>query len=189
MSKAALILLPLIAFTLFACGGQSDLPHAKAYQVIKTDKSAPARLRMTRSIYAPEAKTKDEFAHTAMKAAMDLQAETNAKVVVVELEEDPRLVGTGTLLGMASYAPDGGGFSGDQGWTWDVKAADKRHAEDVLRMSTLWYRNRDNFQKPDGYGSTMTDEDALSAFIGKTMDVDPKTVTLAYWTASQYMKE
>lgn len=190
MRNISLALLFIISLTLFGCGNSGpDTSQAKAYQVIKASKATPARPRVTCSIFAPEAKSKEEFAHTVMQAAQSIQAETGAKVVVIELEEDPRTVGKGVLLGMAFYAPDGGGFSGDQGWTWDVKAADKRHTEDVLRMTTLWFRNRDRFQVPDGYGSTMTDEAALSAFIGKTMEIAPESVTLAFWTAPQYFKE
>ncbi len=189
MPKITLPLLILIAFALLACGGQPDLPHAGEYQVIEMKKSSRSRDRVTCSIFAPEITTRDEFAQTTMKAALDLQAETGAKVVVVNLEEDPRTVGKGTLLAMAFHAPDGGGFSGDQGWTWDVKAADKRSSEDTLRMTTLWWRNRDRFQIPDGAGSTMTDEAALSKFIGETMGVNPDSVTLAYNSMTEYLKK
>ncbi|XPV75544.1 MAG: DUF4875 domain-containing protein [Desulfovibrio sp.] len=188
-TRLTTILLFLFALPLTACGGGMELPHAKPYEVIKVEKASNSRHWETCAIFAPEAKTRDEFAHTVMKAALDIQKETSAKVIVVKLEEDPRVTGKGVLLGVALYAPDGGGISGDQGWTWDVKAEDKRHTEDELRATILWYRNRDRFQMLDSYGGTYTDEEALFDFIGKTMGISPKDVHLAYWFASGYMKK
>lgn len=180
------LILVLTMITLVGCGSSPDMAQAVEYQTIETKKHSNSRHRVERSIYAAEAKTKDQFAHTAMKAALDLQKETGAKVVIINLREDHRL---DVALSMVFYAPDGGGFSGDQGWTWDVKATDKRHDEEELRMSTLWWRNRDRFQVSDGYGGTETDEEALSKFIGETMGIAPDKVTLAYFDQSEYLKQ
>lgn len=190
MKRLSLTLTIALLLALLGCGGASgpDTSRAKPYSVIDTKKTH-SRARVTCSILAPEAKSYEEFAQTAMKAAMDAQKKTNAKVVVIELEEAPRTVGKGVLLAMAFYAPDGGGFSGDQGWTWDVKAVKSRHSDAILRMTTLWYNNRNDFQVPDNYGGTQTDEVALKAFIGKTMGIDPETVTLAFASWEQYQKK
>lgn len=187
MQKTVLALtLALIMLILVGCGSSPDISQAVEYQTIETKKHSNNRHRVERSIFASEAKTKDQFAHTAIKAALDLQEETGAKVVIINLKEDHRLE---LALALAFYAPDGGGFNGNQGWTWDVKAVDKRHNEEKLRMSTLWWRNRDRFQKTDGYSGTETDEDALSQFIGKTMGIAPGKVTLAYSDQSEYLKQ
>jgi hypothetical protein len=49
----------------------------------------------------------------------------------------------------------------------------------TLEVEGLWWSNLQRFQRPDGYGGTETDEEAMKGFIAKELQVEPEDVKLA----------
>ncbi|MGB3493448.1 MAG: DUF4875 domain-containing protein [Elainellaceae cyanobacterium] len=127
-----------------------------AYTIVDRENDPlPNRRRISISIVAPEALTFEQRAQTVMKAAQELQDSENAHVVTVFLVPSPKLVGMGLPLAIARYAPDSGGYSGDQGWQWEVQATDQPVDEQRLRITELWEEKKSSFLIPDGYGGMM----------------------------------
>ncbi len=145
-----------------------DLRHAKGYRIIDCGNTGfPGRERVECSIIAPLAKDHLSFAQTAIQAAIDLQKKTRAHVSTIYLSAAPELIGTGDNLAIAHYAIDGGGFSGDQDWRWDVEAAESPIPENQIKTAILWRANRELYQTRKG-----TDEVALREFIAKELAID-----------------
>ena len=190
MRNLSLILMLALSLVLTACGDSPDLPQAVPYKVIDSHDSSPGgRGRIEVTIHAPDATTREQFAHTAMKAAVDYEKKTKAKVVSVLLEPSQEGVRLGMSLAIARYASDGGGFSGDQGWTWQVDALDKRPDERQVKIESLWWGNRDRFQVPDGNGSTMTDEPAIKQFISDQIGISPASVNLFFDVRTRFFEK
>lgn len=92
-----------------------------AYTIVDSGgNTVQGRKRIEVRIVAPEARTFEQRGETVVLAAKELQERENAAVVFVILEPSAALAGLGSSLALAKYAPDGGGWSGDQGWTWEV---------------------------------------------------------------------
>ena len=166
----------LITSILFgACSSQMpDVSQAKSYSVIdSSDESFPGRKRIEFVILAPEASTFEQFAHTAIKAAINKERETKYDVIYIRLEPTPNLQGTGDAYALAFYAPDGGGHSGDQDWEWQVTARSQPYTTQQIQISELWWENRDRFQK-DG----CTDEPAIREFISNKLNIPVDEVHL-----------
>ncbi|WP_285905714.1 DUF4875 domain-containing protein [Pseudodesulfovibrio pelocollis] len=184
------ILAAVILFSVLGSDTHPDTHHAVDYQVIaREDFSVPGRDRRQVTIIAASATTRDQFAHTAIKAALALAEQSGTQVAVAFLEPDPAIAGLGAALAIARHAPDSGGFSGDQGWSWQVEAAESRPTPQAITIERLWEANRDRFQTPDGSGSTMTDEPALRDFIAQTLAIPPNDVRLIYTERTKYMEE
>lgn len=144
-----------------------------AYTVVdREDASLPNRRRISISIVAPEALTFEQRAQTAMKAAQDFQVSDNAHVSTVFLVPSPKLVGMGLNLAIARYAPDGGGYSGDQGWRWEVQATDQPLDEQRLRITELWEEKQSSFLIPDGFGGMRPDEDAIDQAVATELGIN-----------------
>jgi len=184
------VVVVLLSVVFSTMGDKPSLGHAVAYQVLAQDGSNPGgRARIQAVILAPSASDRDQFAQTAMKAAKDLQKDTGAKVVSILLEPDATVANHGAALAIASYAPDGGGFSGKQGWTWQVEAADTRPGAQAIQIDALWWANRDKFQIPDGSGGTMTDESTLSRAIANHLGISADDVHLLYSEREKYLEK
>lgn len=113
---------------------QVDVSQAKDYQVISSeDFSFTGRKRVQINIAAPDASNYEELAQTAIKAAMDFQKQQNADVVYIFLGDDIEMINNGDASAIARYAPDGGGNSGEQSWTWQVEAfsSTKKTLDDI----------------------------------------------------------
>ena len=162
-----------------------DVSQAKPYYVINTfDKSFAGRKRMEYVILAPEASTFDQFAHTAIKAAIDIEREIKSDVIYIRLEPTTNLQGTGVAYALAFYAPDGkghSGYAGDQKWTWYVVAMQEPMSTQQIKIDELWWEYRDYFQK-DGY----TDEPALREFISNELNIPKDEVHLQCAIRNKY---
>jgi hypothetical protein len=180
-------LLGFMFLILFGCNGTNeprlpDISKAKAYQVISNnDFSFPGRKRLEQAIVS-SASTFEERAQTAMQAAIDLQKKTKADVVSIWLEISPGLAGGGHQLATARYAPDGGGFSGDQDWKWEVEAAEQAPDPLSVKVGELWYQKRKAFAGQDG----LTDEPKLKEFIAQKLGVNPDQVLLPWISTKEY---
>jgi hypothetical protein len=160
-----------------------DLPFAQTYQVIsKSDFSFRGRTRVEYNIVSPKAKGREQFAQTAMQAAIDAVQNENAKVSAVYLEASPGMKGQGSAYAIAFYAPDSGGLSGDQGWKWDVKAQENAFTQQQIEIAELWNKNRGDFQTPENY----TDEPKLKEFIGNKIGIAAEQIRLPWSERKDY---
>lgn len=157
------------------------------YRVVDSGRNTVlGRKRIEVRIVAPEAETFEQRGETVILAARELQAAENAQVVMVVLEASEALAGEGYVKALARYAPDGGGFSGDQGWTWQVTSSPLPLDPQQVEIAEAWSSRRDNFQISDGFGGTTTDEDALSAEIAADFGLSPDEVRLFYLFPEDY---
>ncbi len=170
-----LIWILAIAFAWFVVqNGDQDISKAKPYSIIgKDDISTPSRKRISVHIITKENNlTFEEKAQTVMKAAMNIQQDTEAKIVTVFLEISKESSGEGRILASAKYSPDNGGYSGDQGFTWEVRSSRKNPTAVQIKCLELWIKNRKDFQKDDG----MTDEPRLVDYIADKLNISPEKV-------------
>ncbi|WP_316347666.1 DUF4875 domain-containing protein [Desulfuromonas acetoxidans] len=159
-----------------------DLSKAKSYAIIeKEDFSFPGRNRLGWVITSP-ARTFEERAQTAIKAAITLQKELKADIASVRIEPDPELSGLGYPLAIANYSPDNGGYSGDQGWTWRVEASRNQISPQQIAIAKMWKNNRESFLKPDG----SLDEPNLRMEISKNLGLPFEQVHLPWAMLEKY---
>ena len=159
------------------------LDQAVPYTIISTDDfSFPARKRIQVNILADQANDFESYAQTAVKAAVELQQDLNSDVIYVFLGENLNLIETGAAYAIARYAPDNGGNSGDQGWTWQVEAVDKPFSELQIKVSDLWWKHRDDFQV-DG----LTDEERFVPFLAEKMGIPEEDVRLPFSSMEAYI--
>lgn len=124
MKKATTAILIISAITfLFSCGLEIQLPQAKPYTVISEDDSSiSGRTRKGVFVISAEAKTYEELAQTAMKAAMEHRRKTGSNMAYAFLEMSKETSQQGQPLAIARFAPDGKGLYSDS-WKWQVLAA------------------------------------------------------------------
>lgn len=172
-----------LSFLLFGCSSPSvKIENAQTYTAIEQkDFSFLGRTRVEFNIVSPNAKTSDQFAQTAIKAALEKQKETNAQVVFVQLLPSSEFLGTGDAYAIARYAPDGKGISGDEHWTWEVEVAMQPLTQKEIAISKLWWAYRSSYQK-DG----LTDESRLKEFIAKKLKITIDSVILPWVMRSKY---
>jgi hypothetical protein len=116
-------LIPFVFCIITACTSSNppnpypnvSLPHAKSYEIAKKENlSHLGRTRGDFYIISKDAKSIDEMAQTAMKAALDLEAKTRGEVTWVVLENSIDSIGKGDNLALVEYSPDGKGGSGEK---------------------------------------------------------------------------
>lgn len=159
------------------------------YEVVSLNEaSIPGRRRMMARIVSPEARegTFEQRGETVMQAARQTQADTDADFVLVSLEPNERLLNLGYVLSIARYAPDGGGISGDENWTWQVESSHDSIDAQQIEIAEAWNEKRDDFQISDGLGGTMTDEDALAEEIASDFGISPDEVRLPLFWLETY---
>lgn len=124
--KRALLLVGLV-MAIVGCSKQSevlpDISKAQEYQILGTE-SYPAPVDKGRYkiiIYSESAKTFDQRAQTAIKAAIDFQREKKAYEVLVWLEALPKV---SERLAIADYYPFKVSSWGDEKvYFWSVEAS------------------------------------------------------------------
>lgn len=122
----------LAVSTLAACGDDGPEPpvaKAVAYEVVKFDDiSFAGRKRMQVYVVAPEAASRDQLAHTAMQAAIDLYGEKLPQLASATVTDGRE----GKYLAVADYAPDQFGIDGKTplaNTTWQILAVDPPASE------------------------------------------------------------
>jgi len=157
-----------------------ETTEAKPYKIFSSnDMSVNGRKRKKYNVVS-DAKTRKERAHTAIKAAIDLQSSSKNDVVSVAIEPSKDIAGKGFALAIASFAVDGQGW-GANDWKWQVVVADELITEQQLIVVEEWYKNRDDFQK-DG----MTDEPALTKFLASKLSLPIEQITFPVVTLKDY---
>jgi len=160
-------------------------PEAKSYQVIKrSDFSFPGRSRLNFILLAPEATSYTEFAHTAMKAALDKQRETGADVICAVIEPSVKAVGRGDNYAIASYAPDGKGNSGDQDWKWSISVAERPFTQKEMLVLEAWEECCENFQV-----NGLTDELKLKKFLSQKLQLPIEEIRIPLLNRKEYFPE
>lgn len=170
-------------------GGSSpedNFSHAKSYEVVlEKDLSFPGRKRIRQHIVAPKAKTADERAHTVMKAAIELQTQKDADLAMIMLVPDKDIIDAGVNMALADYSPDGGGVSGEDGWTWEVETSDFNFTHRHMEIGKLYYNHRGEFRTPDG----LTDNEKLADFIAEKLGIKPEETHLPFIIMEEYLTE
>lgn len=174
----------IVGFCLSACGGDSEPPQkaplqlktlhqpkppiieAKPYVVVrKHDNSFPGRKRLVFGI-SSAAETTHGRSSTVVQAARDLQKSTSADLVEVQLYPSEKLATAGgNYTAKALFAPDGGGYSGDQGWKWDVCVSSETYTKKDIELEEAWFENQNRFRLPNG----AVDEPKLKRFLSKKL--------------------
>jgi hypothetical protein len=110
-----------------ACGDDGPEPPtdmAVGYQTIRLDDiSFAGRKRMQVYVVAPEATSRDQLAHTAMQAAVDLYKDKLPQLASATVLDGPE----GDYIAVADYAPDQFGIDGKTplaNVTWQIEAID-----------------------------------------------------------------
>jgi hypothetical protein len=105
------------------------LQHAISYKLLTQEDfstHSPYRKRVKWYIYA-DAKTKDQRAHTAIKAALDCRKQTAADLIDIRLTpiKNPNLKQADFQVAWVQYAADGQGFYSKQtSGPWEIKVSD-----------------------------------------------------------------
>lgn len=197
--ESAVLALLLLVGAALACveGGETETPavaqeeggeearpesQAKPYEVFRReDVSLPGRRRGTLAITSP-ATAYEELAQTAIKAAREEQERGQLEAVTVWLLPHTDLDGLGYWYAQADYAPDGGGFSGEDEWRWRVQAVDTAWTEAQLRARLLWESRKEEHRGSDG----MLDEESLRRTVALEMDVHPDSLRFPFWAPGDY---
>jgi len=177
----AIFVIPIIV----AVVSSSDIPEvdqAKPYTIVeRADAGFLGRDRYFIDIISPQATNHAQFAQTAIQAARDIQKETGADVVAVNLQPSIVSIGEGISYAIARYAPDGRGLSGKDHWKWEVEAAERTLNKADILISDIWWENNLRFQR-DG----VTDEPTLIAFISEKTGIIPNQIHLPLVIRKQY---
>lgn len=188
--KAAIIMFSFSFFT--GCTSETEeksqankinLDQAKEYQLLsKEDFSFAGRDRIQYNITSPDSDSFESLAQTGIKAAMDYQKQSRANVVTVFLGESIENINNGDAQAIIKYAPDGGGFSGDQGWKWQIEAIEPLSELEKKTLS-LWEENSEKFKLEDGWN---IDEEAFKDFAAEKLNVQSSDISLRMPVRKEY---
>lgn len=182
--KVAVVISSMI---IVACSESSqplpDTSQAQPYTAIRTEEgnSSVGRKLLFVDIQSDSAISSDQRAHTAMKAAIELQTKFNSDWVNLCLTPSATLANKGYCIAHVFYSPDGNGkgkgMFGD-GQIWEVKSSNYSISKQSLDIANLWYQNRDRFQERGQLGGQMTNEEKLKSFIAQRLNLKQEDVTL-----------
>ncbi len=164
-----------------------SLDQAQSYQLVQIEDTSVHRRQRVRAFIYSKAVSRAARVQTSMKAAVEVLQDTGVHFVQVFLliSPDTSLLGTGSYYANLSFAPDGGGVSGEKplrNGQWEAQVTDQVVDPVAVEMEKLWWANRGRFQKPADYGGTETDEPALRGFIAEELGVQASEVSLvALW--------
>jgi hypothetical protein len=160
-----------------------DDSQARPYDLFgKSDHNVAGRDRREFKIYSPGSVSIDERAYTAMNAALYFQKGTEAQVISVRLYHSKDPADPELLLALVDYAPDGGGNSGNDGWTWKVKAASERVSPLEILINKSWEANKHKFIEADG----LINEKELTSFIANQLNIPVDRVKLPVVNTKAY---
>lgn len=164
-----------------------QLNEAKDYKIMRKVDASIGRNRYVLNISSPDAKTFEERAQTALKAAIEVQEQTGANVVaarlfIYELNEATPLEVMPLAVARAEYSGDGKDWSGSgklRNGNWEVRASSLQITEQQLAIAKIWEDNDQNFQIDDGQGGMQTDEKRLRKLIAKKLKMSEAEVHTA----------
>lgn len=181
--------------------GLPDISQAKPYSLLKSNvfldqvnnteflvkpdelKATEERRVIKASFSSSEAKTLEQRAQTAMKAAMDVQKATNAHIVDLTLELDEALIGKGKPLVILHYFTDGKDYGGyGKKNVWEIDASGSEIPQEQVDAAKLWYRHREEFRGED----VLADEAKLKAFLAKKYGLKKEQIVLPFPFRDKY---
>lgn len=181
MKYFAIVLLLLVIVTSVFASPNIDIPTEKAdknftiyYQEDSKDTPLFADRNFGELTIFSSATTYEQRVHTSLFAAKQfLEKEDLSYVRVFHLAYGHKdLVGNGSFIARADYAPDGKGDNTNSSFrhkTWQASAVKGTVDELDVLIEIMWYQMRDDYQKVDNYGS-YTDEPALRKAISDMVD-------------------
>lgn len=198
MKIASVFLFLFILLSLSSCDKyESYLTQAKHYEVIDeheitlNNQSRSARMWFIVS----EATTFDEYAQTAIKAALD-QKKNNKKIdlIGIILVPDRDLAKSGICYATVFYAVDKKGLESVSGadqntmadFEWLVKSAENPLDDQELKIACLWYRHQQDFPSEEVWSSLSYNRDKLVNFIADSLNLEQEDVKLPHTTLIEY---
>lgn len=188
-----------IAMWLAIGASSPPLPTAKADKNFKAydaghSKSIPlfAKRNVGDLTIFSEAKTYEERIHTVLYAAKQYLEQEDLKYVRVFHLSYPHeaLIGTGAVIAIGEYAPDGKGGDGSGPLahkTWQASAVKGEVDEVAALIEVLWNQMSDRYQVTDESG-IYTDEPALKQAISKAIkgSIPPDKISLPTYRLVDY---
>jgi len=179
---AIFMVLAFHAFTGGAYAGQPDgripdFSQARSYTVVdKQDFSAGyGRTRIALCI-ASDAERFTARAHTAIRAAVDVQRDTGADYIQVAITPIAGIGCREHFTAVAEYAPDGGGITGDaQNRFWQVKATDIVLDLEERLVLRAWEESRSEFLT-----NGEVDMERMTQHLSKQLNLSPEAVENYY---------
>jgi hypothetical protein len=176
---------------------RSYLAQAKPYTVVGEAPIPMYHETRTGNIFyiTSDAVNKDEFAQTAVLAALELH-EANKKLDVIEIDliPDKHLINRGVSYASVCYAIDKKGiaeFSGTDPnenikFEWLVRSATEPLTKKELMIVNLWYGNMKNFPAKQLFSNLSFDYDGLITFVAETMHIPVSEVQLPVINLTEY---
>ena len=193
-----IFILSLLFLTISACEKDKEkLTHAKPYQVVNeyeitlNNDSRVANLWFITS----DASDFDEFAQTAILAAMDLHKQYNSyDLIHVLLVPDKDLVATGSYYASAFYAVDKKGLKHVSGadqqtmtnFKWLVRATENSLTQKELEITKLWYKHMADFPSEDMLSSLSYNEEKLVIFVADSLNLNIEEVVVPQFLYLDY---
>ena len=188
-----------IAMWLAVSGSPPPLPIEKAdknFKVYDAGHSKGIPLFAKRNVgdltIFSDAKTYEERIHTVLYAAKRYLEQEDLKYVRVFHLSYPHeaLIGTGAVIAIGEYAPDGKGGDGSGPLahkTWQASAVKGEVDEVAALIEVLWNQMRDRYQVTDG-SVTYTDEPALKQAISEAIkgSIPPDKISLPTYRLVDY---
>lgn len=100
---------------------------------------------------------------TAMNAARELVKKYRADIVSVHYKINHYLLDVTNAYAIVHFAPDGGGFSGHDGWTWKTFVDQRDYRSSDLTLIYRWENHKTAFK--DEYG--LTNDKQLRKFLSE----------------------
>ena len=168
---------------------KAQLTHAKSYIVVGdypvnlTNNDRQARIWFITS----DADSFEEFAQTAILAALELQEEhNNFDLLQVILVPSKDLAGAVPYYASVHYAIDGNGLKWISGadqkimisFEWLVRAAEHPLSKLELEIANLWYNYQAEFPSENMVSSLSYNKEKLVSFIADSLKLDHEIVRL-----------
>lgn len=172
-------LVTVIVVCISACRGAEHVPiasQAHQYKVIGVWLEGTQRRQKHFNIIADDVVTPRQAVHTVVKAAIDMRAlDPDYDVFVVHLAANKELE-SGFDIAVATFAPDGRGYSGHEKWTWQAEVASPLPSARDVSIVQLWEKNRNAYLDQAGH----LDEPALKARVAK--EIGSEVLYIPWWT-------
>ncbi len=165
-----------------------DPRHVRPYRVLREESVGQVDGRSARRwIIASDAGTRDEFAHTAMQALLDLHRQFGADHTGVRLVASEALERAGINYASASYAADSLGSKGFHNgvdtrfrYVWFVRAAEYPLSPREVRIAELWPVLRPRFPSKQPWSSLGYDREGLIRAVADSLGIEREVIKAPY---------